>query len=104
VISRLLKQNDYSLKSNSKQRASKQHPDRDQQFKHLHNQRDKHQAEGQPVISVDTKKKELVGNFKNSGKIWCQSPEIVNIYDFPSSAVGRAVPYGIYDSQPILSG
>ncbi len=51
------------------------------------------------MISVDTKKKELVGNFMNSGQIWCQLPEIVNIHDFPSSAVGRAVPYGIYDQQ-----
>ena len=99
MISRLLKQNDYSLKSNSKQRASKQHPDRDQQFKHLQSERKKHQAEGQPVISVDTKKKELVGNFKNSGQIWCLTPEIVNVHDFPSSAVGRAIPYGIYDLQ-----
>ncbi len=51
------------------------------------------------MISVDTKKKELVGNFKNSGQIWCLAPEIVNVHDFPSSAVGRAIPYGIYDLQ-----
>ena len=99
VISRLLKENNYSLKSNSKQQASKEHPDRDKQFEYLRYQREKHQAKGQPVISVDTKNKELVGNFKNSGQIWCQVPEVVNTYDFPSLALGKAVPYGIYDLQ-----
>jgi hypothetical protein len=99
VISRLLKKNDYSLKANVKQLEGKQHPDRDQQFEHIQDQRAEHQAEGQPVISVDTKKKELVGNFKNPGQIWCQVPELVDVHDFPSDAVGRAVPYGIYDLQ-----
>lgn len=99
VISRLLKKNDYSLKANAKQVEGKQHPDRDRQFEHIQNQRVRHQAEGQPVISVDTKKKELVGNFKNAGQIWCQAPEPVNVHDFPSAALGRAVPYGIYDRQ-----
>ena len=99
VISRLLKKNDYSLKANVKRLEGKQHPDRDQQFEHIQDQRAEHQAEGQPVISVDTKKKELVGNFKNPGKIWCQQPESVDVHDFPSDAVGRAVPYGIYDLQ-----
>jgi hypothetical protein len=99
VISRLLKKNDYSLKANVKRLEGKQHPDRDQQFEHIQDQRAEHQAEGQPVISVDTKKKELVGNFKNPGQIWCQVPELVDVHDFPSDAVGRAVPYGIYDLQ-----
>jgi len=97
VISRLLRKNDYSLKANAKQRESKPHPDRDQQFEHIRNQRAEHQAQGQPVISVDTKKKELVGDFKNPGRIWCQAPEQVNIHDFPHDALGRAVPHGIYD-------
>jgi hypothetical protein len=97
VISRLLKKNDYSLKANAKQLEGQQHPDRDQQFEHIQDQRAEHQAEGQPVISVDTKKKELVGNFKNPGQIWCQVPELVDVHDFPSDALGRAVPYGIYD-------
>ena len=97
VISRLLKKNDYSLKANAKQLAGKQHPDREPQFEHIREQRAGHQAQGQPVISVDTKKKELVGDFKNPGQIWCQAPERVNIHDFPQDAVGRAVPYGIYD-------
>jgi len=99
VISRLLKQHDYRLRANMKERASKQHPDRNRQFEYIREQRAEHQAVGQPVISVDTKKKELVGNFKNPGQIWCQTPEQVNIYDFRSDAVGRAVPYGIYDLQ-----
>jgi hypothetical protein len=99
VISRLLRKHDYRLRANAKQLASKQHPERDQQFQYLHEQRALHQAVGQPTISVDTKKKELVGNFKNPGQIWCQEPEMVNIHDFRQDAVGRAVPYGIYNSQ-----
>ncbi len=99
VISRLLKKHDYRLRANVKQLAEKQHPDRNCQFEHISEQRAKHQAAGQPVLSVDTKKKELVGNFKNSGQIWCQTPEPVNIHDFRNDAVGRAVPYGLYDQQ-----
>lgn len=99
VISRLLNQRDYRLRGNVKQRAGKQHPDRDHQFEHILDQRSEHQTAGQPIISVDTKKKELVGDFKNPGRIWCQTPEVVNIYDFPQDAVGRATPYGIYDLQ-----
>jgi len=99
VISRLLRKHDYRLRANAKQLASKQHPERDQQFQYLYEQRALHQAVGQPTISVDTKKKELVGNFKNPGQIWCQEPEMVNIHDFRQDAVGRAVPYGIYNSQ-----
>ena len=95
VISRLLRDQGYSLRANVKQHAGKQHPERDQQFQHLHAQRAVHQAAGQPVISVDTKKKELVGNFKNTGQIWCQAAEVVDAHDFPQDAVGRAVPYGI---------
>jgi hypothetical protein len=99
VISRLLRAQGYSLRANRKQHAGKQHPERDQQFRHLHAQRAAHQAAGQPVISVDTKKKEVVGNFKNAGQIWCQAAEVVDAHDFPQDAVGRAVPYGIYDLQ-----
>jgi hypothetical protein len=75
------------------------HPERDRQFQYIQAQRKEHQAAGHPTISVDTKKKELVGNFKNPGRIWCQEPEAVNIHDFPQDAVGRAVPYGIYNLQ-----
>lgn len=97
VISRLLKAHDYGLRSNDKQVSGKQHPERDRQFVYLREQRAQHQAAGQPRISVDTKKKELIGNFRNSGQIWCQSPEAVDVHDFKQDALGRAVPYGIYD-------
>lgn len=99
VISRLLKQNDYTLRANVKQTEGKPHPDRNQQFEYMRERRTEHQAKGLPVISVDTKKKELVGNFKNPGQVWCQTPERVKVHDFRSEAVGRAVPYGIYDLQ-----
>ncbi len=99
VISRLLRSLGYTLKANRKEREGSQKPERDQQFRHIQEQRAAHQAFGQPCISVDTKKKELVGNFKNAGVIWCREAEQVNVHDFPSQAVGRAVPYGIYDLQ-----
>jgi hypothetical protein len=99
VISRLLKGADYRLRLNSKQHEGQSHPERDEQFVHIQQQREAHQRAGQPTLSVDTKKKELVGNFKNAGQIWGQEPESVNIHDFPSEAIGRAVPYGIYDEQ-----
>lgn len=97
VISRLLRKHGYSLRANVKQEAGKQHPDRDRQFAYIRSQRSQHQHAGQPVISVDTKKKELVGNFKNAGRTWGQEAEVVDAHDFPHDAVGRAVPYGIYD-------
>ena len=99
VISRLLREHGYSLRANRKQAAGKQHPERDTQFQHLQAQRAAHQAAGHPIISVDTKKKELVGNFKNVGQIWCEEAEVVDAHDFPQDALGRAVPYGIYDLQ-----
>jgi hypothetical protein len=97
VISRLLKQHDYRLRLNAKQKEGPAHPDRNRQFEYIFGQRADHQATGQPRLSLDTKKKELVGNFKNPGQIWCQQPEVVNLHDFRSEAVGRAVPYGLYD-------
>ena len=97
VISRLLRAQGYSLRANVKQAAGKQHPDRNQQFEQILAQRTMHQAAGHPVLSVDTKKKELVGNFKNAGQIWCREAEEVDAHDFPQDALGRAVPYGIYD-------
>lgn len=97
VLSRILHAHGYSLRANVKQDAGKQHPDRDQQFRYIHTQRTEHWAANQPVISVDTKKKELVGNFKNGGRLWCQTAEAVDAHDFPHDANGRAVPYGIYD-------
>jgi hypothetical protein len=98
VISRLLRAHDYRLRVNVKELAGKQDSARDVQFQHILAQRAQHQAAGQPTLSVDTKKKELIGNFKNSGRVWCQEPEEVNVHDFPQDAVGRAVPYGLYNS------
>jgi len=97
VIRRLLRQHDYRLRANRKQVADAAHPQRDTQFQHIQAQREAHAAAGQPVISVDSKKKELIGNFRNAGQTWGQAPELVNVHDFETEALGRAVPYGIYD-------
>jgi hypothetical protein len=99
VIARLLRQQNYHLRANVKHFEGHPHPERDQQFCYLRQQQAQHLAAGQPVISVDTKKKEMIGNFKQAGRTWGTAPEQVNVYDFPELAVGRAVPYGIYDLQ-----
>jgi len=99
VISRLLKARDYRLRVNRKSLESAAHPDRNRQFEYIHEARSWHEQAGQPRLSLDTKKKELVGNFKNPGQIWCQEALEVNSHDFPQDAEGRAVPYGIYDLQ-----
>lgn len=99
VISRLLQAHDYDLHLNIKTLDGQSHPERDEQFKHIRAQREQHQVDGQPDISVDTKKKELIGDFKNAGRSWGTVAERVNIHDFPSDAIARAVPYGIYDLQ-----
>jgi hypothetical protein len=98
VISRLLRSHGYRLRVNVKEIVGQQGSERDVQFRYILEQRTQHQAAGQPTISVDTKKKELIGDFKNAGRAWRQTPERVNVHDFPQEAVGRAVPYGIYDS------
>lgn len=89
----------YSLQAARKTLEGADHPDRDAQFEHINAQAQAFQARGQPVISVDTKKKELVGAFKNGGREWppVGQPERVNVHDFPSQAVGKAIPYGVYD-------
>lgn len=97
VISRLLHAHDYRLHLNVKGREGEHHPQRDEQFAYIVTQRSRYLAAGQPAISVDTKKKELIGNFKNPGRTWGTAAEVVNVHDFPSAASGRAVPYGIYD-------
>lgn len=97
VISRLLKQRDYRLRVNHKGEEGKSPADREHQFVYLQQQREAFIADGHPVLSVDTKKKELVGNFKNAGRIWCEEAPRVNVHDFPSQGQGKAVPYGIYD-------
>jgi transposase len=93
----------YSLQANRKTREGSSHPDRDLQFKHINRQTRLFQSRGQPVISVDTKKKELVGKFKNGGREWRPKgkPEEVNVHDFRDDDVsplgGKAIPYGVYD-------
>jgi hypothetical protein len=97
TVGRLLRDQDFSLKSNRKGQSGQSHPDRDRQFRHIQRQRKAFTAAGLPVVSVDAKKKELVGNFKNAGVAWCQEAEPVNTYDFIQDAVCRATPYGVYD-------
>ena len=97
TVRRLLRQRDYSLKANRKEYSGPAHPDRDRQFRYIERVKRLFLAHGYPMISVDTKKKELIGNFKNHGRSWCQQAEEVNVHDFRHDAVGRAVPYGIYD-------
>jgi hypothetical protein len=99
VVGELLKDQKFSLQANSKTREGGDHPDRDAQFSHINQSVTAALAQGQPVISVDTKKKELVGDFKNAGREWHPQgePEEVRVHDFLIKELGRAVPYGIYD-------
>ncbi len=99
VVGELLKQLKFSLQANSKTREGAACPDRDAQFAHINTSVKSALAENQPVISVDTKKKELVGDFKNNGREWRPKgcPEEVRVHDFLIKELGRAVPYGIYD-------
>jgi hypothetical protein len=101
VVAELLHQLDYSLQGNRKTREGRQHPDRDAQFRYISNQVRRFQKSGQATISVDTKKKELVGDFKNSGREWRpkRDPEPVRVHDFLIPAHGKAIPYGVYDLQ-----
>lgn len=91
------KKKGYSLRGNRKRFTGPPHPDRDKQFSYIDRQRKAFLKAGDPVVSVDTKKKELIGNFKNAGRAWRQTPDEVLAHDFPSDAECRAVPYGIYD-------
>jgi hypothetical protein len=99
VVGELLKGEKFSLQANSKTREGDSHPDRDAQFVHINARVSAAMAEQQPVISVDTKKKELVGDFRNAGREWRAQgdPEEVRVHDFLIKELGRAVPYGIYD-------
>jgi hypothetical protein len=99
VVGELLKQQKFSLQGNRKTREGDGHPDRDAQFAHINSSVTVALAKHQPVISVDTKKKELVGDFKNAGREWRPQgdPETVRVHDFLIPALGRAVPYGVYD-------
>jgi len=98
--SRLLKAHAYTLRVNAKApEAGSHHPDRDTQFRYSEAQQQAFAAAGCPIIRVDTKQKELIGNFKNPGRAWCQQAEEVHVHDFLTDALGRAAPYGIFDPQ-----
>jgi transposase len=95
----LLHEAGYSLQANRKTREGTSHPDRDQQFRYIHRRTKSQQRSGQPVVSVDTKKKEVLGNQKNPGRTWRPKgrPLEVDMHDFPDPKKGKAVPYGVYD-------
>ena len=99
TVARLLRELNYSLQANQKTREAASHPDRTAQFEHINAQTQAFQQRGQPVISVDTKKKELVGDFKNAGREWQPQgqPEAVRVHDFADEDFGKAIPYGVYD-------
>jgi len=99
MVSCLLRDLGYSLQANRKRREGSQHPDRNRQFEYINQQAQKQLAGAEPVISVDTKKKELVGDFKNGGREWRPQgkPEDVRVHDFLDPALGKAIPYGVYD-------
>lgn len=99
TVAQLLRSQGYSLQSNRKTEEGEDHPDRDAQFRHINSRTKRALSSGVPVISVDTKKKELLGNYDNHGQKWLPSkePHKVNGHDFPSPDIPRAYPYGIYD-------
>lgn len=99
TVAMLLKQGGYSLQANRKMQEGKSHPDRNAQFEYINRQVLSFQKQQQPVISVDTKKKELVGDFKNPGEEWQPKgrPAQVKVHDFPDPKMGKAIPYGVYD-------
>jgi hypothetical protein len=99
LVADLLHECGYSLQANRKTREGSRHPDRDAQFRYINDKVRRFQKRRQPVISVDTKKKELVGDFKNSGREWRRKgdPEPVRVHDFLIPKQGKAIPYGVYD-------
>jgi len=99
MVGKILAEQGFSLQANSKTREGSDHEDRDAQFAHINEKVSDALASGQPVISVDAKKKELVGDFKNNGRDWREkgSPEEVRVHDFLIKELGRATPYGVYD-------
>ena len=100
TVGRLLHCLGYRLQSVRKRREGVTHPDRNAQFEHINQTADEYLTSGEPVISVDTKKKELVGNFANRGREWQPkgTPPGVRVHDFPTDAEGKAIPYGVYDT------
>jgi hypothetical protein len=99
TVAALLKEERYSLQANRKTQEGSSHPDRDAQFEYINQQALAGLKEGRPVVSVDTKKKELVGEFKNCGQEWRPQgqPQKVKVHDFPDKKLGKAIPYGVYD-------
>jgi len=97
TVRRMLKQMGFSMKANRKRQVRSRCPERDEQFHYIASQKQAFAALGLPVISVDTKKKELIGPFRNHGKVWCRDAEEVDEHDFPSAAECLAVPFGVYD-------
>ena len=97
TVGRLLREMKFSLRANVKRLSGPPHPDRDRQFRYIQRQKRRFLAADRPVISVDTKNTELIGNFKNQGRLWRQKPDEVSAYDFPGDAQCRAIPYGVYD-------
>lgn len=99
TVALLLYQAGYSLQANRKTREGLSHPDRNAQFEHINTQVRRFQDRGWPAISVDTKKKELVGDFRNAGRQWRPqgNPQTVRVHDFQDPALGKAIPYGVYD-------
>jgi hypothetical protein len=97
TVRRLLDEAGYALHTNRKSLCPHASPFREQQFDLLNHQRPEFTRSGYPIISVDTKKKELVGRFKNNGRVWSRDPILVQDHDFRSQAKGMAIPYGIYD-------
>jgi hypothetical protein len=99
TVGKLLKADGYSLQGNRKTKEGASHPDRNQQFEHINEWVQQFQQRGQPVISVDTKKKELIGPFKNGGREWRPKgePEEVKVHDFMDPQLGKVIPYGVYD-------
>jgi hypothetical protein len=99
TVYRLLYDLGYSPKANRKRFTGPAHPDRERQFAYIAGQRQRFAMVGEPVISVDSKKKELIGNFQNPGRVWCRRAAAVNAHDFRDDALARAVPYGVYDTR-----
>ena len=99
TVGRLLHELGYRLQSVRKSQEGTSHPDRNAQFEYINSKADEFLQRGQPVVSVDTKKKELVGDFKNNGREWQPKgkPEQSRVHDFPRDAAGKAIPYGVYD-------
>ena len=100
TVGRILKENDYSLQANIKNIEGGSSADRDAQFRYINEKAEEFMKNANPVISVDAKKKELIGEFKNPGRTWNKVGEgkEVNVYDFPNLGIGKAAPYGIYDT------